>query len=404
MKTPIYMDYHATTPVDPRVLDAMLPYFTGKFGNAASRNHGYGWEAEKAVDNARKQIADLIGANSKEIIFTSGATESNNLAIKGVAEMYAERGNHIITSAIEHKAVLDTCKRLEKQGFRVTYLPVQKDGRIDLQMLEEAITDKTILITIMYANNEIGVLQPVAEIGKLAHARKILFHSDAVQAVGKVPVNVATDGIDLLSMSAHKIYGPKGVGALYVRRKGPRVQIVAQMDGGGHERGMRSGTLNVPGIVGLGKACEVANADMPEESRRLSFLRDKLKDGILRELDEVYINGSLEHRLPHNLNISFAYVEGESLLMGIDDIAVSSGSACTSATLEPSYVLKALGVGEDLAHTSIRFGLGRFNTEEESDYVLRRVVEVVRRLRDLSPLYDMAKEGIDLSKISWAAH
>ena len=404
MKTPIYMDNHATTPVDPRVVDAMLPYFTDRFGNAASRNHAFGWEAEKAVDLARKQIADLIGATSKEIIFTSGATESNNLAIKGVAEMYAEKGNHIITTAIEHKAVLDTCKRLEKQGYRVTYLPVQKDGRIDLAMLEEAITAKTILITIMCANNEIGVLQPVAEIGRIAHRRKVLFHSDAVQAVGKVPVNVQTDNIDLLSLSGHKIYGPKGAGALYVRRRNPRVQIVAQMDGGGHERGMRSGTLNVPGIVGLGKACQLCAEEMPEESRRLSFLRDKLKESILSQLDEVYINGSLEHRLPHNINLSFAFVEGESLLMGINDVAVSSGSACTSATLEPSYVLKALGVGEDLAHTSIRFGLGRFNTEAEVDYVIQRVVEVVRKLRDLSPLYEMAKEGIDLSKISWAAH
>jgi cysteine desulfurase len=404
MKTPIYLDNHATTPVDPRVVEAMLPFFTERFGNAASRNHAFGWEAEKAVDQARKQIADLIGANSKEIIFTSGATESNNLAIKGVAEMYAEKGNHIITGAIEHKAVLDTCKRLEKQGYRVTYLPVQKDGRIDLKMLEEAITDKTILITIMYANNEIGVLQPVAEIGKIAHQRKILFHTDAVQAVGKVPVNVLTDNIDLLSLSGHKFYGPKGVGALYVRRKNPRVQLVAQMDGGGHERGMRSGTLNVPGIVGLGKACQLCAEEMPAETKRLSHLRDKLKEAIMSQLDEVYINGSLEHRLPHNINVSFAYVEGESLLMGINDVAVSSGSACTSATLEPSYVLKALGVGEDLAHTSIRFGLGRFNTEEEVDYVIQRVVEVVRKLRDLSPLYEMAKEGIDLSKISWAAH
>ncbi len=403
MRTPIYMDYHATTPVDPRVVDAMLPYFTEKFGNAASRNHSFGWEAEKAVDTARKQIAELIGATPKEIIFTSGATESNNLAIKGVAEMYAERGNHIITAATEHKAVLDTCKRLEKQGYRVTYLPVQKDGRVDLQMLQEAITDKTILITIMYANNEIGVLQPVAEIGRIAHERKILFHTDAVQATGKVPVNVIGDNIDLLSLSGHKIYGPKGVGALYVRRKNPRVQVAPQMDGGGHERGMRSGTLNVPGIVGLGHACELCHQEMAAEAKRLSYLRDKLKTNIMAQLDEVYINGSLEHRLPHNINLSFAFVEGESLLMGINDIAVSSGSACTSATLEPSYVLKALGVGEDLAHTSIRFGLGRFNTEEEVDYVTKRVVEVVSRLRELSPLYEMAKEGIDLSKISWAA-
>ena len=403
MKTPIYFDNHATTPTDPRVVDAMLPYFTTKFGNAASRNHSFGWEAEKAVDDARKKIADLIGATSKEIVFTSGATESDNLAIKGVAEMYAEKGNHIITAATEHKAVLDTCKKLEKHGYRVTYLPLKADGLVDLDMLRESITDKTILITIMYANNEIGVIQPVAEIGKLAHERGILFHTDGVQAVGKVPVNVIKDNIDLMSISAHKIYGPKGVGALYVRRKSPRVQITAQMDGGGHERGMRSGTLNVPGIVGLGEACAICHREMAEESKRLGYLRDKLKNTLETELDEVFINGSMEHRLPHNLNISFAYVEGESLLMGINDIAVSSGSACTSATLEPSYVLKALGVGDDLAHTSIRFGIGRFNTEEEVDYVAARVIEVVRKLRELSPLYEMAKEGIDLSQVHWAA-
>jgi cysteine desulfurase len=403
MKTPIYFDNHATTPTDPRVVDAMLPYFTTKFGNAASRNHSFGWEAEKAVDDARKKIADLIGATSKEIVFTSGATESDNLAIKGVAEMYAEKGNHIITAATEHKAVLDTCKKLEKHGYRVTYLPLKADGLVDLDMLRESITDKTILITLMYANNEIGVIQPVAEIGKLAHERGVLFHTDGVQAVGKVPVNVIKDNIDLMSMSAHKIYGPKGVGALYVRRKSPRVQITAQMDGGGHERGMRSGTLNVPGIVGMGEACAICHREMAEESKRLGYLRDKLRNKLETELDEVFINGSMEHRLPHNLNISFAYVEGESLLMGINDIAVSSGSACTSATLEPSYVLKALGVGDDLAHTSIRFGLGRFNTEEEVDYVAARVIEVVRKLRELSPLYEMAKEGIDLSQVHWAA-
>ena len=403
MKTPIYFDNHATTPTDPRVVDAMLPYFTTKFGNAASRNHSFGWEAEKAVDDARKKIADLIGATSKEIVFTSGATESDNLAIKGVAEMYAEKGNHIITAATEHKAVLDTCKKLEKHGYRVTYLPLKADGLVDLDMLRESITDKTILITIMYANNEIGVIQPIAEIGKLAHERGILFHTDGVQAVGKVPVNVIKDNIDLMSISAHKIYGPKGVGALYVRRKSPRVQITAQMAGGGHERGMRSGTLNVPGIVGLGEACAICHREMAEESKRLGYLRDKLKNTLETELDEVFINGSMEHRLPHNLNISFAYVEGESLLMGINDIAVSSGSACTSATLEPSYVLKALGVGDDLAHTSIRFGIGRFNTEEEVDYVAARVIEVVRKLRELSPLYEMAKEGIDLSQVHWAA-
>jgi cysteine desulfurase len=404
MKLPIYMDYHATTPVDPRVLEAMNPYFTELFGNAASRNHSFGWVAEEAVEKARKQVADLIGANSKEIVFTSGATESNNLAIKGVAEMYAEKGNHIITAATEHKAVLDTCKRLEKHGCRVTYLPVQTNGLVDLDMLREAITDKTILISVMYANNEIGVIQPIAEIGRIAKERGVLFHTDAVQAVGKVPVNVLKDNVDLLSLSGHKLYGPKGVGALYVRRRSPRVQLTAQMDGGGHERGMRSGTLNVPSIVGLGEACAIAQREMAEESKRLSHLRDKLKNKLMSELDEVYINGTIEHRLPHNLNISFAYVEGESLLMGINDIAVSSGSACTSATLEPSYVLKALGAGDDLAHSSIRFGLGRFNTEEEVDYVADKVVDVVRKLRELSPLYEMAKEGIDLTKVQWSAH
>jgi cysteine desulfurase len=404
MKLPIYMDYHATTPMDPRVFEAMKPYFMETFGNAASRNHSFGWEAEEAVEKSRKQIADLIGANTKEIVFTSGATESNNLALKGIAEMYAEKGNHIITAATEHKAILDTCKRLEKHGIRVTYLPVQTNGLVDLEMLKEAITDKTILISIMYANNEIGVIQPMAEIGKIAKAKGVLVHSDATQAVGKVPVNVIKDNIDLMSMSGHKIYGPKGVGALYVRRKSPRVQITAQMDGGGHERGMRSGTLNVPGIVGLGEACAICNADMPAESKRMAYLRDKLRGKLESELDEVYINGTMEHRLPNNLNISFAYVEGESLLMGINDIAVSSGSACTSATLEPSYVLKALGAGDDLAHSSIRFGLGRFNTEEEVDYVAAKVIDVVKKLRELSPLYEMAKEGIDLSKVQWAAH
>ena len=404
MKLPIYFDNHATTQLDPRVLEAMMPYFTTVFGNAASRNHQFGWEAEEAVEKARKQIADLIGATPKEIVFTSGATESNNLALKGIAEMYAERGNHIITQATEHKAVLDTCKRLEKEGVRVTYLPVKQDGLIDLDQLRDAVTDKTILISIMYANNEIGVVQPIKEISKIAKEKGVLFHTDAVQAVGKIPVNVIADGIDVLSLSAHKVYGPKGVGALYVRRRNPRVQITAQIDGGGHERGMRSGTLNVPGIVGLGAACEIANREMAEESKRLQFLRDKLKDKLMSQLDEVYINGSMEHRLPHNLNISFAYVEGESLLMGINDIAVSSGSACTSATLEPSYVLKALGAGDDLAHSSIRFGLGRFNTEEVVNYVAIKVVDVVSKLRELSPLYEMAKEGVDLSKVTWAAH
>jgi cysteine desulfurase len=397
------MDYHATTPVDTRVVDAMLPYFHEKFGNAASRNHSFGWAAEEAVESARAQIARLINATPKEIVFTSGATESNNLALKGAAEMYREKGNHIITQVTEHKAILDTCKRLEKYGYEVTYLPVAKDGRIDLDDLKRAITSKTILITMMYANNEIGVIQPIQEIGKIAKEKGILFHSDGVQAAGKIPVDVQKDNLDMISLTAHKIYGPKGCGALYVRRRNPRVQLSAQIDGGGHERGMRSGTLNVPGIVGFGKAAELCQNEMAEESRRLSGLRDRLKDTVFAKLDEVYINGSMTHRLPHNINISFAFVEGESLLMGINDVAVSSGSACTSATLEPSYVLKALGVGEDLAHTSIRFGLGRFNTQEEVDYVTNRVIEVVQRLRELSPLYEMAKEGIDISKMNWSA-
>jgi cysteine desulfurase len=401
VKLPIYMDNHATTPVDPRVVDAMLPYFTERFGNAASRNHSFGWAGEEAVENARAQVASLIGATPKEIIFTSGATESDNLMIKGVAEMYREKGNHIITQAIEHKAVLDTCKRLEKYGYEVTYLPVRRDGRVDPEDVRKAITPKTILITIMYANNEIGVINSIAEIGKIAKEHGIIFAVDGVQAVGKIPVDVQKDNIDLLSISAHKIYGPKGVGALYVRRRNPRVQLSAIIDGGGHERGMRSGTLNVTGIIGLGKACELAQQEMPEESKRLRALRDRLRAGLEAKLDEVYINGSMEHRLPNNLNMSFAYVEGESLLMGINDVAVSSGSACTSATLEPSYVLKALGVGEDLAHTSIRFGLGRFNTEEEVDYVTDKMVQVVSKLRELSPLYEMAKEGIDISKVKW---
>ncbi len=403
IKLPIYMDNHATTPMDPRVLEEMLPYFSDRFGNAASRNHVFGWTAEEAVEQARERIAKLVGANAKEIVFTSGATESDNLAIKGVAEMYREKGNHIITAVTEHKAVLDTCKRLEKYGYRVTYLPVQKDGLIDLDDLRRAIDDKTILVTIMAANNEIGVLQPVAEIGKICKEKGVLFHSDATQAVGKIPIDVQKMGIDLMSISAHKMYGPKGVGALYVRRKNPRVQVAPIIDGGGHERGMRSGTLNVTGIVGMGKACEICQQEMPEESKRLAALRDRLKDRLLAGLDEIYINGSMEHHLPNNLNISFAYVEGESLLMGINDVAVSSGSACTSATLEPSYVLKALGTGDDLAHSSIRFGLGRFNTEAEVDYVADRLIEVVGRLRELSPLYEMAKEGIDLKKVAWAA-
>ncbi len=401
VQLPIYLDNHATTPVDPRVLEAMMPYFTNKFGNAASRNHSFGWSAEEAVENARQQVANLVGATAKEIIFTSGATESDNLMIKGVAEMYREKGNHIITQAIEHKAVLDTCKNLEKHGFEVTYLAVQRDGRVDPEDLRKAIRPNTILISIMYANNEIGVINPIPEIGKIAKEHGIVFAVDGVQAVGKIPVNVQKDNIDLLAISAHKIYGPKGVGALYVRRRNPRVQLSAIIDGGGHERGMRSGTLNVPGIVGLGKACELCQQEMAQEAERLRKLRDHLRAGLEAKLDEVFINGSMEHRLPNNLNMSFAYVEGESLLMGINDVAVSSGSACTSATLEPSYVLKALGVGEDLAHTSIRFGLGRFTTQEEIDYVIDKMVQVVTKLRELSPLYEMAKEGIDISKVKW---
>ena len=393
MKLPIYMDYHATTPVDPRVLEAMIPYFTEAFGNAASRNHPFGWEAEEAVEKARKQVADLIGANPKEIVITSGATESDNLAIKGVAEMYREKGNHIITAVTEHKAIIDTCKRLEKDGYRVTYLAVQKDGRISLDELKAAISDQTILITIMAANNEIGAAIK-------AKKKDVLFFVDAVQAAGKVPFDVTEAKVDLAALSAHKIYGPKGVGALYVRRK-PRVRVVEQIDGGGHERGMRSGTLNVPGIVGFGKAAEICRQDMATESERLRKLRDYLNEKLHNQLDELYINGSMEHRLPHNLNISFAYVEGESLLMGINDVAVSSGSACTSASLEPSYVLKALGAGDDLAHSSIRFGLGRWSTKEEVDYVADKLTAVVTKLRDMSPLYELAREGVDLSTMVW---
>jgi len=393
VKLPIYMDNHATTPVDPRVLEAMLPFFKERFGNAASRNHAFGWAAEEAVENARAQVARLINASPKEIIFTSGATESDNLAIKGAAEFCRERGNHIITQVTEHKAVLDTCKRLEKAGCEVTYLPVDADGRVHPEEIRRAITPRTILISIMYANNEIGVVQPIAEVGKIAKEKGVLFHVDAAQAAGKIPVDVQEDHIDLLSISAHKIYGPKGVGALYVRQRNPRVQISAMMDGGGHERGMRSGTLNVPGIVGLGQACEICGKEMAEESARVRGLRERLKEAILAKLDDVHINGSMEHRLPNNLNLSFGGVDGESLMMGINDVAVSSGSACTSAQIEPSYVLKALGVSEDLAHSSIRFGLGRFNTEEEVDYVAGRVAEVVRRLRELSPAHETAQAG-----------
>ena len=402
MSRTVYMDNHATTPVDPRVLEVMLPYFSEKFGNAASRNHSFGWEAESAVDHGREQVAKLINAKAKEIIFTSGATESDNLAIKGVVEFYKDKGNHVITAVTEHKAVLDTCKGLERNGkAQVTYLPVDRYGMVDPGDVRNAITDKTILISLMYANNEIGTIHPIKEIGKLAKEKNVLLHSDAVQGVGKLPLDVEAMGIDLLSLSAHKIYGPKGCGALYVRSKGPRVRLTPMMDGGGHERGMRSGTLNVPGIVGLGKAAELSGAEMEMEQGRILQLRERLREAICTQLDEVYLNGHPTQRLPGNLNLSFAFVEGESLLMGLKDIAVSSGSACTSATLEPSYVLKALGVGDDLAHTSIRFGLGRFNTADEVDYVAERVVHEVRRLRDMSPLYEMAKEGVDLKSYQW---
>jgi cysteine desulfurase len=403
VKLPIYMDNHATTPVDPRVVEAMLPYFTMTFGNAASRSHAFGWTAEKAVDQARDDVGALIGASGKEIVWTSGATESDNLAIKGAAEFHKDRGNHIITAQTEHKAVLDTCKRLEKEGFEVTYLPVAADGRVTAEAVRAAMTDKTILVSIMLANNEIGTVNPVDEIGAVVKEKGALFHIDAVQGVGKIPFDVNAAKADLVSLSAHKMYGPKGVGALYVRRK-PRVRITAQIDGGGHERGMRSGTLNVPGIVGFGKAAALARAEMPAEAARLLALREKLRNGLQSRVKHTYVNGSLEHRLPGNLNISFAYVEGEAMLMGLKDIAVSSGSACTSASLEPSYVLRSLGVEEELAHTSIRFGLGRFNTEEEVDFVIDLVASKVEKLRELSPLYEMAQAGIDLKSIQWAAH
>ena len=453
MKLPIFMDYHSTTPMDPRVLEAMKPYFIDEFGNAASRNHKFGWTAEAAVEKARKQIAALIGASDKEIVFTSGATESNNLAIKGVVEFYKDKGDHIITVSTEHKAVLDTCKRLERQrldridelkiqrlmeltgrdvsqdelatleikhdlendallkrwidkvrvGARVTYLSPKKDGLVDLEQLRAAITDKTILVSVMFANNEIGVVQPVAEIGKLCREKGVLFHTDAVQGVGKIPFDVEAAKAALVSITAHKMYGPKGVGALYVRRK-PRVRIAPIIDGGGHERGMRSGTLNVAGIVGFGAAAEIARTEMAAEAQRIAGLRDRLWSGLQKNLDLLTVNGSLEHRLPGNLNVSFAYVEGEAMMMAIKDVAVSSGSACTSASLEPSYVLRALGVEEDMAHSSIRFGLGRFSTEAEVDFVIELVTRAVKKLRDMSPLYEMAKEGIDLKSIAWTAH
>jgi cysteine desulfurase len=404
LKLPIYLDHNATTPMDPRVLEAMLPYFVENFGNAASRNHSFGWQAEEAVDYAREQIAQLIGADSKEIIITSGATEGDNLGIKGVFEMYASKGNHIITCTTEHKAVLDTCKHLEKLGAEVTYLEVQPDGLIDLKQLEAAMRPTTILVAIMYANNEIGVIQPVKEIGAIAKKHGALFFTDAVQAVGKIPVDVIADGIDIMAFTAHKMYGPKGVGALYVRRKNPRVKVTAQMDGGGHERGMRSGTLNVPGIVGFGKACEVARLDMAADTERISKLRDKLENA-LTQIEESYVNGNPAHRLPHVSNISFKYVEGEGLMMGFNkDIALSSGSACTSASLEPSYVLKALGLGDDLAHSSLRFGLGRNTTEEQIDFTIKAVTDTVLKLREMSPLWEMFKDGVDIDAIQWAHH
>jgi cysteine desulfurase len=405
IKLPIFMDYHSTTPVDPRVIEEMLPYFNEKFGNAASRSHAFGWTAEEAVDYARERIGKLIGAQSeKEIVFTSGATESNNVALKGAFEFYKEKGNHIITTVIEHKAVLDTCKRLEREGCEVTYLGVGKDGRVDPEDVKKAITPKTILVSVMLANNEIGTVQPLEEIGKITRERGVLLHSDAVQGAGKVPFDVQKMNVDLASVTAHKMYGPKGVGALYVRRSKPRVRIVAQMDGGGHERGMRSGTLNVPGIVGFGKAADIMLKEGKEEGVRLLALRERLRRKLQSSLEETYVNGSLEHRLPGNLNISFNFVEGEAMMMAIKEVAVSSGSACTSASLEPSYVLRALGVGDELAHSSIRFGLGRYNTEEEVDYVADLVIEKVKHLRNMSPLYEMYKDGIDLKSVQWVAH
>jgi cysteine desulfurase len=402
--TPVYMDNHSTTAVDKRVLDVMIPFFTTVFGNASSRNHSFGWDAEEAVEKAREQIAAIMGASAKEIVLTSGATESNNLAIKGAAHFYKEKGNHIITSKIEHKAVIDSCRALEVEGFEVTYLTPNKDGLVTADMVAEAIRPTTILVSLMAANNEIGTLNPMVEIGKLTREKGILFHTDAVQAVGKIPVDVNAWNVDLLSVTAHKLYGPKGVGALYVRRK-PRVRLAPQIDGGGHERGMRSGTLNVPGIVGFGAACALAQELLPAEMKRLSTLRDRLLQKIQAGVPQVFVNGSIEHRLPGNLNISFAYIEGESMLMALNkSVAVSSGSACTSASLEPSYVLRALGLGDDLAHSSIRFGLGRFNTEEEVDRIADLVVKSANRLRDLSPLWEMVQEGVDINSVQWAPH
>ena len=404
MKTPIYLDYQATTPCDPRVFEAMAPYFTEIYGNAASRSHAYGWSAETAVDEARRQCAALIGAHEKEIVFTSGSTEALNLAMKGVVEMYASKGKHIVTSLAEHKAVLDTAKHLEKQGCEVTYLAPGPDGRHSIEQIEGALRDDTILVAIMWANNEIGVLQPVREIGRLCKERGILFLCDGTQAAGKIPVDVEADGVDLLCVSAHKIYGPKGVGFLYVRRKNPRVRLVAQMDGGGHERGMRSGTLNVPGIVGLGKAAEVAREDLEKDAAHSLAMRERFEKRVFAALDHVHINGDEDERLPGCSNLSFAYVEGESLIMGIKDLAVSSGSACTSASLEPSHVLQSMGVGDELAHSSIRFGFGRFTTEDEVDFAADQVIAAVSKLRELSPLYEMVQEGVDLSTVNWTGH
>jgi cysteine desulfurase len=401
MKIPIYLDYHATTPVDPRVLEVMLPYFSDTFGNAASKSHAFGWTAEEAVEAARTEVGRLIGASAKEIVWTSGATESDNLAIKGAAQFYGEKGRHLVTCKTEHKAVLDSMHALERQGFEVTFLDVEKDGRLDPQRVKDALRKDTILVSVMHANNETGVVHPLEEIGKITRAAGVLLHCDAVQSVGKIPFDVEKLNVDLASLSAHKMYGPKGVGALYVRRK-PRVRLVAQMDGGGHERGFRSGTLNVPGIVGFGEAARLALAERDVEAARVLALREKLRRGLEAGLDLLTVNGSLEHRAPGNLNVSFAYVEGEALMMAIKDVAVSSGSACTSASLEPSYVLRAMGVTDDLAHSSIRFGLGRFTTEEEIDFVTRLVVEKVKKLRDMSPLYEMVKDGVDLARIEWA--
>ena len=404
LKLPIYMDHNATTPMDPRVLEAMLPYFTEKFGNSASRNHAYGWEAEEGVKLARKQVGDLIGADPKEIIWTSGSTESNNLAIKGVADMYKDKGRHIITAVHEHKATLDPCKRLAKMGYDITWLEPGADGIITAKQVADAIREDTILVTIMWANNELGTINELPEIGKVCKDKGVLLHTDGTQAVGKIPVDVNDAGVDLLSASAHKMYGPKGAGFLYVRRRKPRVRLTPIIDGGGHERGMRSGTLNVTGIVGLGKACELCRLEMAEETARLSKMRDRMDQAITSQLEHAVINGDPKRRLPHTTNISFPYVEGESMMMAIKEVAVSSGSACTSASLEPSYVLKALGLGDEIAHSSIRFGLGRFTTDEEVDYTIDKVVTAVKKLLELSPLYEMVLEGIDITTIEWGAH